>query len=386
MSIEDKETTVVDLKTNIQQELWDTIEKNYINESYSSAILDALHLLTETIRNKTGLEGDGAVLIGQAFGSSSPMIQLNLMQTESEKNIQKGMVDLLRGIYTTIRNPRSHDKYIDSKIDADSIIIFLNYLLNIIDNSKLKFDITIFLNRIFDTHYVRTEEYSDLLADEIPKRQRLEIAVQIILKRNNGNIYNLRSFMFSLFEKLEESEIKHLYSIISEEIKFTSDHNDISTILHICPEKFWGNVNKVVKIRIENILFESVRSGYYDFEEKNCMYGALGAWVNAEHIINFEDFQKWIIMIVSKLQSDKVEEVKYVEEYFWGKICEINKENIHYSLKYYFGQGLNNKNEEVIKKLSDKIRYVQDHPWWLVFKDDLKKFPEIKYEDLDTLF
>ena len=98
------------LESNLKKELWDTIKTNYENESYSNSILDSIYLLTETIRNKTGLEGDGASLVGEAFGGNKPKIKLNKLQTESEKNIQRGMQELLRGIYTTIRNPRSHDK------------------------------------------------------------------------------------------------------------------------------------------------------------------------------------------------------------------------------------------------------------------------------------
>ncbi len=135
-----------------------------------------LFFLSDLIRNKTGLEGDGASLIGQAFGGNNPKIKLNNMQTDSEKNIQKGMQDLLRGLYTAIRNPRNHDKFVDSRKDADAIILFINYLIKLIDNSKLSFNLDTFIIRIFDAHYVISEEYSDLLAKEIPpvgKKQTL---------------------------------------------------------------------------------------------------------------------------------------------------------------------------------------------------------------------
>lgn len=134
----------MNINDDIQQELWEAIEKNYANSNYSGAILDAMHMLTETIRNKTGLEGDGASLVGQAFGGENPKIQLNKLQTDSEKNIQKGIQDILKGLYTAIRNPRSHDKMNDGKVDADAIIVFIDYMLNVIDKSKLSFEEDIF--------------------------------------------------------------------------------------------------------------------------------------------------------------------------------------------------------------------------------------------------
>ena len=138
------------VRNEIDVELWEAIQKNYDAENYTGAILDAIFKLTDTIRNKTGLEGDGASLIGQAFGGDDPRIKLNKLQTDSEKDIQKGIQDILRGIYTGIRNPRSHDSMSDDKLSTDAIIVFINYLLRLIDQSKLRFNEEDFLERIFD--------------------------------------------------------------------------------------------------------------------------------------------------------------------------------------------------------------------------------------------
>ncbi|MDT0144868.1 TIGR02391 family protein [Priestia aryabhattai] len=374
----------MDLKISIDQDLWEAIEKNYENESYASAILDAMHLLTNTIRNKTGLEGDGSGLIGQAFGGENPKIQLNKLQTESEKNIQKGTQEILRGLYSAIRNPRSHDKYSDSKEDADSIIHFIGYLLKIIDKSKMSFEETTFLKRVFEKHYVKTEEYSDLLVNEIPKRQRTNIAISIILQRKKGDIANFSYFLKSLFNKLEESDLSQVYKVISEELKYTSADEDIRTILYIVPAKYWGRLDKVVKIRIENILFESAQSGRIDLSNGRCRdgYGALGSWVKSEHLMNFEDIRAWTSMIVDKLQSNDEEETAYVEKYYWNKICRVNHNDIHYWLEKYIRDGLNNKEEEIVKKLANEIQFEKDHPWWKVFEEELKNFPEINYCEL----
>ncbi|ETT44729.1 TIGR02391 family protein [Paenibacillus sp. FSL H7-689] len=373
----------MDLKTNIQQELWDSIEKNYDNESYSSAILDAIHLLTETIRNKTGLEGDGSSLVGQAFGSSSPMIQLNKGQTESEKNVQKGMVDLLRGVYTTIRNPRSHDKHSDSKSDADSIILFLDYILKLIDKSKIQFELTTFLNRVFDKHFVRSNEYSDLLTDEIPKRQRLDVAIEVILRRKSADaiLNNLHFFMRALIEKMEEREIRQLYHVISDELKYTSEAGEISTILKVAPAKYWEFINKAVRMRIENMLFEDANSGYFNKNEQKCVRGALSTWIESEHLKRFENYIGWSHMLVRKLSSNEEYERAYIEKYFWDKLCFANKDQISYSLEKYFLKGFKEQDTLILERLKEQIQYFEDHPWWDVFEEELKGNPEIQYID-----
>lgn len=371
----------MDLKTNIEQELWDIIEKNYENRSYSSAILDAMHLLTDTIRNKTGLEGDGSSLVGQAFGGDNPKIQLNKLQTESEKNIQKGIQQILRGLYMAIRNPRSHDKYIDIKEDADSIIYFVSYLLKLIDKSKLSFEESTFLTRVFDEHYVRTKEYSELLVKEIPKRQRANIAISVILQRKKGNTYSLKSFMSALFGQLEDGDISQVYKVISDELKYTSLDEDIRTILHICPAENWSKVDRVVKIRIENMLLESIKSGKLDQEKCKCRFGALGTWIETEHLITFENISDWTYSIVKKVKEGDDEEKSYIEKYFWHKICEINRDEIDYWLKDYFIKGMKNHDEKIVKKLANKIQFEENHPWWKIFEEELKEYPEIIYID-----
>ncbi|MFJ8531677.1 TIGR02391 family protein [Bacillus sp. NPDC094106] len=372
----------MDLKVNIEQELWRAIEKNYENESYSTAILDAMHLLTDTIRNKTGLEGDGSGLIGQAFGGESPKLQLNKLQTESEKNIQKGMQELLRGLYTTIRNPRSHERYNDSKEEADSIIYFISYLLKTIDKSKTSFEKSTFLQRVFDEYYVKTKEYSDLLVKEIPKRQRVDIAISIILARRDGDSYKLSYFMNSLFDKLEETDILRVYKVISEELKYTSEHDDIATILHIVPSKYWSRLDKAVKIRIEEILYQSAEKGKYDSSTQECRLGSLGTWINAGHLVNFEDFGDWMYMLLRKIKSGDTEEVAYIENFYWSKICEVNRDDINFWLKDYIATGFNNNDEKIINKLNSQIMFEESHPWWNVFEEELKNYPDIVYRDL----
>jgi uncharacterized protein (TIGR02391 family) len=370
----------MDLKVNIEVELWEMIEKNYQNESYSGAISDAIHLLTETIREKTGLEGDGSNLVGQAFGGDNPKIQLNKLQTESEKNIQKGIQEILKGLYTAIRNPRSHDKQTDAKEDADSIIYFINYLLRIIDKSKLSFEETAFLKRVFDDNYVKSRKYSDLLVKEIPKRQKANIAISVILKRKEGNIYSLAYFLEALFDELEEADINQVYTVISGELKYTSSGHDISTILKLCPGEYWNRVDKAVKIRIEHILLENVKIGKYNSETNKCRFGELGTWITDAHLQNFEDNENWSHIIIEKIKKGDIEEIAYVNKYFWSTICLINRDNISNCLKKYFKTGLINKDIEIVDKIHNEIIFDENHPWRKVFEEELKEYPYTKYE------
>lgn len=371
------------IRNEIDVELWEALEKNYESENYKSAILDAIFKLTETIRNKTGLEGDGSALIGQAFGGNDPQIKLNKLQTDSEKDIQKGIQDILRGIYTGIRNPRSHDAMVDDKLSADAIIVFINYLLKLIDQSKLRFSETDFLERVFDPYSMKTEEYSDLLVQEIPKRQRANIAIQVILQHKRGDIYALGFFFKSLLKQLEPFEVSRTCKVIDDELRATQDQADIRYILHMCPGELWLQLDKTVRIRIENILYEDFSKGAFDVSSGLCgKCGALATWITEDHLINFDKIEKWTRQAVEMLQSDSSATTAYISNFFWYKICHVNKESITWPLEHYFDKGLEDHDQEVIEQLKNQIVWDKDHPWWAVFEEELKEYPDIKYEEL----
>lgn len=375
------------LKDEIDIELWNAIKKNYEAGNYTGSISDSVIALTNIIRNKTGLEGDGVNLIGNAFGGENPRIKLNKLQTDSEKDAQRGIADILRGIYTGIRNPRSHDAITDEKDTADAIIIFINYLLKLIDKSKLSFDEDSFMARIFDPYYVRSREYSDLLVADIPKRQRANIAIATVLRKNEGNIYSLGHFLSSLLSKLDAAELSRVFQVISDELRTTTEITDIRYLVHMCPGNYWPQINPAVRIRIESILYEDFSNGTYYPDRRECgPKGALATWLTAEHLERFGNIEQWTNQAINMIKSKAPQIVSYIDTYFWDKLCQANRENISWSLRFYFQAALKNGTEDIVERLAEKIRYDENHPWWTIFKEDLKKYPEIKYEEIDLPF
>jgi len=371
------------IRNEVYIELWDSIKKNYESENYSGAILDSILKLTDTIRNKTGLEGDGASLVGQAFGGDNPRIKLNKLQTDSEKDVQRGMQEILRGIYTAVRNPRSHDTINDIKADADAIIVFTNYLLGLIEKSKLSFEEDDFLKRVFDPHYVKTKEYSNLIIQEIPKRQRANIAISTILKRNEGDINSLGYFIASLLDSLDETELSRVYKVVSDELRITTNEDDIRYLVHICPGKYWDNIDKSVRLRTESILFKDFSQGTYNTTTDDCgEHGSLATWITADHLKNFNELAKWTRKAVEMATNPMLSVCDYTNKYMWHSICEANKVDITAPLKNYFKSALNDGLVDGINKLRDVISRNEDHPWWQVFEKELEKYPEIKHDDL----
>jgi uncharacterized protein (TIGR02391 family) len=150
----------VNLETKLPTELWESVRTNYEKRNFTGAILDAFYFLSDLLRKKSGAEGDGASLIGQALGGVSPKIKLNKLQSESEWNAQKGIEQLLRGFYQAFRNPRSHEKTADTEEDAQILIDFIGYLVRQIDQAKAQFSRQDFLKRVLDPDFVPQKRYA----------------------------------------------------------------------------------------------------------------------------------------------------------------------------------------------------------------------------------
>src|SRR5436190_19861703 len=131
----------MNLETVIDSSLWIEIRQNYEAARYTDAIKDAIFFLIELIREKSNLEADGVALVGQAFGGANPKIKVTKLESQSDKDIQAGTEAILRGIYQSVRNPRSHEKYSDSKDDGDAIIVFIDYPVRVINKSRAVFSL-----------------------------------------------------------------------------------------------------------------------------------------------------------------------------------------------------------------------------------------------------
>ena len=134
----------MNLETQIRPQLWGAIANSYRSENYTGAIKDAMVVVTETLRDKSGLTNDGRDLVGGALGFSKdkpPRIKVNKLQAETERDMQIGRQELLKGLYAVVSNPRSHEIYNYSQKTADAIIFFIDYILGFLGESQQSFTI-----------------------------------------------------------------------------------------------------------------------------------------------------------------------------------------------------------------------------------------------------
>lgn len=309
----------MNLETQLDPRLWRTIESAYQSRNYTAAILDAIHLLGQLIRDKSGLEEDGLPLVNQAFGGKKPILKITPLQTETDLNIQEGVAQILRGVYQGIRNPRSHEKFTDSEQDADAIVLLVNYLVGQIDKARSPFERTTFFKRVFESWFVEDKRYAEVLVKEIPPGKRLNIAIEAFRRRRStNNVSKLSYFFEELLNTMEEDDVAGFADVVSDELRRMNSDIAIQTTLDALPMDFWPRLSAAARIRIENRLIQSIRSGRYNAIEDDAYEGWLGTWASsiADH---FSLRKELVEAITSKLLSNKIEERAYAMEFFFSR-------------------------------------------------------------------
>jgi uncharacterized protein (TIGR02391 family) len=82
--------------------------RQYRDGHYRESVFNAIVGIFDFVREKTGLDLDGAALVGEAFSLEHPLLAIGDLGTESGKNEQKGFIQILQGVYLGIRNPKAH--------------------------------------------------------------------------------------------------------------------------------------------------------------------------------------------------------------------------------------------------------------------------------------
>ncbi len=75
---------------------------------YRDAVVNSVIAVFDLIRERTKLDKDGSDLVGHAFSLENPHLIVASLDTESGRNQQKGLMQLLTGAYQGLRSPAAH--------------------------------------------------------------------------------------------------------------------------------------------------------------------------------------------------------------------------------------------------------------------------------------
>lgn len=111
-----------------------------MDQNFFHAVLEAVKSVSEKIRQKTGLDGDGEDLVSRTFGGSQPLWVINTFASETDRSEQKGFCKLVSGVFGMVRNPLAHEAKIlrpMNRDDAEDIMSMLSYIHRRIDSMRM---------------------------------------------------------------------------------------------------------------------------------------------------------------------------------------------------------------------------------------------------------
>ncbi len=109
-----------------------------LEENYFHAVLEAVKGVAERIRLMSGLGSDGADLVNTVFSVKTPILAINSLKSDTELSEQKGIANMLVGIFGAIRNPVAHaPKTTWAMPEQDAIDVFgiLSYVHRKLDGA-----------------------------------------------------------------------------------------------------------------------------------------------------------------------------------------------------------------------------------------------------------
>lgn len=99
-----------------------------LQENYFHAVQEAAKSLLERIRDMTGLLDDGTSLVDKAFGGTIPRIAFNSLRTQSERNQQNGLREMINGVVHMVRNVTAHELKIHWDVNEKDAVEILSLI------------------------------------------------------------------------------------------------------------------------------------------------------------------------------------------------------------------------------------------------------------------
>lgn len=114
-------------------ELSDVARSLFDDGYYSLSIEEATKFVNNLVKERSGSDLDGSKLMSNVFAKDPPILMLNDLGTQSEKDEQLGYALIMQGTMIGIRNPRAHEHaYLDEPHHALEILALCNHVVRVI--------------------------------------------------------------------------------------------------------------------------------------------------------------------------------------------------------------------------------------------------------------
>lgn len=249
------------IEKRLRDDFWKAIQAHYSNGDFTEAVRDAFFFTTELLQELSGIDKDNSKLIDSTFLGNNPIILVNKNETTTEKDIQQGIGFALKGLIQATRNPMSHKKTEIPQADAEAILLYMNYLINIIKSNDSTTTVEGITELIFDEDFTDTKEYAELLIKKIPTKKRYDLLMEIYNRREELPNTSSQAFIATLIDALSKNEKSAFIRAVSNSLMKCKNDQRLYSYIQLFMEKTFYEVDRLVRLRIENLVFRSINAG-----------------------------------------------------------------------------------------------------------------------------
>ena len=112
----------------------------WLADDHFHAVQEAVKSVMDRLRATTGLTWDGADLVNPALAGENPILAINPRATRSQRDEQRGFVNIILGCYGMFRNPTSHEARIHWKMtqqDAEDLMSMVSLIHRRLDAATM---------------------------------------------------------------------------------------------------------------------------------------------------------------------------------------------------------------------------------------------------------
>lgn len=267
-----------------------------------------------------------------------------------------------------------HERKDDVKSDADSLILFIDYLCRRIHASKSYFDISDFIRHFSDGAFPPRTDYAESIVKRIPQRRILEVLTTALSDLESIQIQNARYLLPVLISRMNDDDKSHTLSILNDQLLECDDESLVIFVAACLPQNWWTQLDTAARLRAEYYMILSVRSGRASASLDDPISGALGTWAPRlfPHILSTTEYEEAIVHL---LESNK----RTVQQYFcWYQLPYLHKlyDKPTTAIKHRIRMRLRHGDARIRSRLNELLVVEEPPKWAEAFDDALSNFSE----------
>jgi uncharacterized protein (TIGR02391 family) len=249
-------------------------------ERYADAVVSSFKYLTEVIREKSGLDGDGDALVNLAFatdGERGPRVRINSLRSKTDRNEHEGVVLMLRGMYRAFRNPRAHEMIDESEDSCLRILLMVDTVTRYLRLENRQFDTDAFVKRIYNPRLLGTADHAYALVESVPKHRLTWVFRAALREHRSGDPLKVKHVFHALYARMSGEQLRSCALELNRELDRENFPPSLDGLFQLIRPDLWRLLDTHVRTRLEYRIIELCAKGAFD-PDRGETQEKLGTW------------------------------------------------------------------------------------------------------------